>query len=358
MKRRFTIFGLFVLIGLMAFGQPIVIDNFRDNPDKLIINGEPQIKTIHNNYSYKGNCDTVFSFITPTDFPLGVAWDGHFLWHTNANNKSIFKIDTLGNVLDTIIMPEYLSGLEFDGTDLLGVCEQSKSLYKINISNGSYLTFPLPAYNSVDPNDWGICTGGGYLWVSEYGEISRLYKIDPTAVVSIDTVLVNKNIMGIKWLDNYIYAMNYLGQKVFKIDPATGFMQDSADWCVPKPYDLTIENKYIWNVSGKILYGGEQKIVKLTSDFIKWFSMIDNDISENQLFSISPNPASDKITIDFASGQYHYLTIYNLVGDIVMQSEFSGLKKEVVDIKDLSKGIYVIQVTGSDWTAQKKIVKE
>jgi len=58
-------------------------------------------------------------------------------------------------------------------------------------------------------------------------------------------------------------------------------------------------------------------------------------------FNVFPNPANNKITIQ-ASAELGIITIYNCLGEIVMQTK-SLNNKEQVDISKFSAGIYTIQ---------------
>jgi hypothetical protein len=85
------------------------------------------------------------------------------------------------------------------------------------------------------------------------------------------------------------------------------------------------------------------------------FGMTEN--SNNSIIHIFPNPASDKITIDFTDRQHSNLYIYNIVGQLVLSKELDNARKEI-DISTLPTGLYSIKVTGADWTVQKKMIKE
>jgi uncharacterized protein (TIGR02145 family) len=72
---------------------------------------------------------------------------------------------------------------------------------------------------------------------------------------------------------------------------------------------------------------------------------------------IYPNPAIDKIFVIVSGKEYTYLTINNLTGAYVFGTE---LKKECneIDVSSLSKGIYVVNVSGINKKVQKKLIKE
>jgi aminopeptidase N len=89
-------------------------------------------------------------------------------------------------------------------------------------------------------------------------------------------------------------------------------------------------------------------------------NFINVGIEENNVplaFSIFPNPATDKINIDCQDKQCLNLSVYNIVGELVLQRELDGNTNEV-DIRSLAKGVYIIKVSGADWTVQEKLVKE
>jgi len=82
-----------------------------------------------------------------------------------------------------------------------------------------------------------------------------------------------------------------------------------------------------------------------------------NEINKFEHIHLYPNPATDKIIIDFAERQNLNFNIYNMVGELMLQKELDKNKNEI-DISTLSTGLYIIKVTGADWTVRKKFIKE
>jgi hypothetical protein len=72
---------------------------------------------------------------------------------------------------------------------------------------------------------------------------------------------------------------------------------------------------------------------------------------------IFPNPVHEKIIVVYSEKENAKLTIYNLIGELVLQGELDKPQNEI-DISILTTGLYIIKVTGSDWTEQKKMMKE
>jgi len=51
------------------------------------------------------------------------------------------------------------------------------------------------------------------------------------------------------------------------------------------------------------------------------------------------------------------LSFYNILGKLVLQREFNNSMNEI-DISPLAKGIYIIELSCTNWTVHKKFVKE
>jgi len=82
----------------------------------------------------------------------------------------------------------------------------------------------------------------------------------------------------------------------------------------------------------------------------------ENNANSNNIL-IYPNPASDRIFIEHVLKQNAEISIYNLVGDIVLQKQLNNEECEI-DISGLSKGIYLIRLINSLETIQQKLIKE
>jgi uncharacterized protein (TIGR02145 family) len=97
-------------------------------------------------------------------------------------------------------------------------------------------------------------------------------------------------------------------------------------------------------------YGLSIRCVKdLVSGFVD-FGM-DHDVI------LFPNPATDRITIDYAGSGDLNVWLMNMAGLCVMHCMLNKASNEI-DIESLSKGVYIIEISGADWTSKKKIIKE
>ncbi len=80
-------------------------------------------------------------------------------------------------------------------------------------------------------------------------------------------------------------------------------------------------------------------------------------INNNEGMHIYPNPAKDKITINYAGREDMNMFIYNIVGECVLKRELNNTTNEI-DIRSLSEGMYIIKIAGAQGTMQSKLIKE
>mgnify|MGYP002526695996 CR=1 FL=1 len=72
--------------------------------------------------------------------------------------------------------------------------------------------------------------------------------------------------------------------------------------------------------------------------------------------SIFPNPASEKISIDYTEMQRVKMKVYNTIGECVLQSDLIG-GTNMINISSLTSGIYMIRLTSVDGAYQQKLMK-
>ena len=80
-----------------------------------------------------------------------------------------------------------------------------------------------------------------------------------------------------------------------------------------------------------------------------------NELSNSLNFSVFPNPASDKLTIE--CNQKASLEILNMEGQII-QTIHNGGKKTTIDLVNLSSGIYIIKAKTDKGITVKKFIKQ
>ena len=97
--------------------------------------------------------------------------------------------------------------------------------------------------------------------------------------------------------------------------------------------------------------------MKLTAEQIQsnWETFISN-INEHSLQSsyvkFFPNPAKNKITLHSTINEYN-VTIYSMTGKKIITT-----KNKIIDVSNLKKGCYVINVFNDQFSQRQKLIIE
>ncbi len=84
---------------------------------------------------------------------------------------------------------------------------------------------------------------------------------------------------------------------------------------------------------------------------------VSEQTSENTTFSLSPNPASNIVTLNIDNRNNADLTlnIYNVIGELV-RSDLLKQNQQKINIGDLNNGIYIVEIKSNEWTAKQKLI--
>jgi len=83
-------------------------------------------------------------------------------------------------------------------------------------------------------------------------------------------------------------------------------------------------------------------------------------VTENDdlaIISFYPNPASDWVMIEHVSLVKMSVTIFDILVNVILKIEVSSTN-QIIDISMLGNGMYIVAITGDDWTTQRKIIVE
>jgi hypothetical protein len=78
------------------------------------------------------------------------------------------------------------------------------------------------------------------------------------------------------------------------------------------------------------------------------------ETSEKMLFSVYPNPASDKIFLKLYNDEIAVVTIYNILGEKIKHENI--LNNKEINISELESGIYILKVETNNFSQSKKII--
>lgn len=253
---------------------------------------------------------------------------------------------------------------------------------------------PIP--NVTDSAQWYNLTSGAYCNYNNdlnnavvYGRLYNWYAVHDTRNIAIsgwhvptfedwDTLQIFlgydlvaggklKEIGTSHWMfpntgatDEYDFTALPGGQRADSIYSGTfaeltqqGYWWSSSEMDTTYPWGVNIS----YNSEGMTNWAASTRKSGFSIRLIKDLAVGINNINEIENFNIYPNPSKDRIVITCTNNIMVKMSIYNITGELLIKSELNSKRNEV-DLSTLVKGIYIIKLTGTDWTAQKKIIKE
>ncbi len=208
--------------GLTFDGQHLWVSDFRT--DKI--------------YELNKKGDIIRSIPSPAYWPMGLTFDGKYLWCADAkglipqgdeyHDGRIFQIDPKdGTVVKTLFAPTPAPlGLAWDGKYLWCVDDIHNKLIQFDPQDGT----TIKEYPSPDLHPQGVTFDGKYLWVSDRMR-NEIYRVDPSRgnVVMItnspggyasDLAWDGKNIWNVDFEDNTVYELKaYDNQEYIRYNP-------------------------------------------------------------------------------------------------------------------------------------------
>lgn len=124
----------------------------------------------------KGNKILSDDFSDLPDFITGLAWDGRDLWAIDRGNQSLIKLNNKGKIAQTIPVPggwALLDGLEWDGANFWMADAQTRTLIKFSKRGKVLATYQLPGANATD-----LAYDKGSFWIADIDD-NVIRKINP-----------------------------------------------------------------------------------------------------------------------------------------------------------------------------------
>lgn len=121
---------------------------------------------------------------------------------------------------------------------------------------------------------------------------------------------------------------------------------------------------FVWSIlvepNGEILLGGSFNIYNNNQDSASLIKLNGNSVLSNNdfsnssnLFSVWPNPAKELLNIDiFENNSLFNVKIHNVIGELLIQGS-----NRIIDISDLSTGLYIINIQTEKGEFSRKFIK-
>lgn len=240
----------------------------------------------------------------------------------------------------SITMVNGVNDVYADGNDY-------NEFFKISADAAKELTMTLNTDCFPEENTWEIINSSGEVVMS-----GGPYEGQENTMIVESFFLSSSDCYEFVFTDSYgdgLYASQW---NECSIDGNLSLVDDSGTviYYNDGSYALiTVEVNYLNPASESVEFNYEMEVG------------VDDSILENSL-SISPNPTSNKIFVDFELGVKTdmIVTIHDMMGaevkTINLGSLHSGVHKKEINLNELASGIYMIQLNVSDSSISKKIV--
>ncbi len=111
-----------------------------------------------------------------------------------------------------------------------------------------------------------------------------------------------------------------------------------------------------WNVypffeSGNIVISGSNGFTLVADNSI----LANNDVEDNLGFSLSPNPANERLIISSTINPLTNVGIYNILGQRILNFNFSNSTSEEINVSSLNSGMYLVKI--NSLTTKRLIIK-
>jgi len=303
----------------------------------------------------------VLQFAGPSTNVDGLTWDGANLWIGSDGLDRIYKMDTLGNLLDS---------------------------------------FPAPNTTAT-----GMCYDGQYLWCANGGSPLRIYRLDPATGNIVDSIpgpgggssceglaWMNDTLWNTNWSDNIVWRLNPVNGSIFgqfaapgsgstgltwddhdnalwlsdqilgiiyKLNPTTGAVIMSFTAPDAAVQDLVFDGMYLWTCGW---YSGTVYKMDIGYTGIEEYGSLHPSAIA---LRVSPNPSRGTTHISYEIGDNAgtidnaFIRIYDASGrqvesfDLASQTSWAGT--DGTDRK-LPSGVYFLRLQVGDYTATAQLL--
>lgn len=121
---------------------------------------------------------------------------------------------------------------------------------------------------------------------------------------------------------------------------------------------VTIPNINIENSVSVVIDGNSTASNRVMFDNLSYtcYPTLSNDEFNTSVVKIHPNPAKSELNIDLKSNKNTKIEIYDILGKQVMSKKLNN--SQVVNVKALKTGVYLLRITQNNKTITKRLIKE
>jgi hypothetical protein len=163
----------------------------------------------------------VATFASGGGTPVGIAFDGTYLYVSHFSSGNVTKMTTAGEVLASYPISYGLHQIVFDGVDLWVTSYYEGKIYKLSTSGTPILSYDSGRY----PVD--LTVADNKIWVGLFDftfhpfGTGGLLKLNNNGTLNAEYP-IGENPLGIDFGDNHIWTANFLTGDVFKVNASNG----------------------------------------------------------------------------------------------------------------------------------------
>ncbi len=237
------------------------------------------------------------------------------------------------------IIPNISDNLQWNALTGGAYCNYDNDVNNGLIYGRLYNWYAITDSRKICPNGWHIPTlsewdiligflGGNHVAGGKMKETGTLHWKSPNSGATNESGLTGLP-AGHRYYDGYFF-----------------WLTESGSWWAPIPEHpdsiLSIGLNYSWPDAVYLLGAGGYKQNGFSVRCMNYSTGL-GDINYSKQINIFPNPAFNIICINGVEEQSIKISIYNLVGEIVLQKDLINHNFEI-DITTLLKGLYIISI--------------
>ena len=339
--------------------------------------------------SQKDSLVFIDEFTLPLNSPWGLSYHNGSLWISDSDNGKIIQIDTLGNVIDSVLLGDIkIKGLDFVNdtlwvvnTNVVGDTMINSfeypfyCIYKLDYSNNKIIdsVVLVGAGNSQNDYLWGLTYYDLKLLVSFNGGWgSCLFQVDPE-LKSFETLCCSHP-LGMTVIKDTLWSVRHqmtdplYGESIFpnrfyyyvfeeQNDSVLGISEIhereiNFDY---QTTDLAFDGRNLWIVDieskslkkNYLFNRNNNDTVNLINDIeLLNYTVYPNPIINHELNIIAEKIFSGKITIE----------IVDIAGNLIFHNAISSFKSYKINTSKFPKGLLILKTTYDQNTSIHKII--
>lgn len=294
-------------------------------------------------------------FQAPGPLCDGMTWDGEYLWITSETPARVYKIDSMGVAIDTILAPgSQPTGLAWDGNHLWVGSHGTRRIYKVDPVTGVVETsFVAPGASSNE----GLAFDGTFLWNTNWSS-NIIWKLDTTGIIQSQFPSPADGSTGLTWDGSYLWNSDQNTDSIYRIDPANGqiLQREVAPDTVIQ--DLAFDGTHLWAC------GYYSQTVYRSSPIV---GIKDNrtkiPITTSLQLKLYPNPCLQNVKFSYQllENSNVNITIYDATGTLVStlfegQREAGVYESRWYRPSSIPAGIYFLRLKTQNISVTKRFV--